>query len=244
MPGPPQGASGSASPTPAKACRRTSSASCSSPFNRLGQEANGEEGTGIGLVVAKQLIQLMGGVIGVESQVGVGSVFWFELNVGVEPQLPVESLLPKRMELPAAEGGARKRVLLYVEDNPANLSLVQQLVSRNPVLQLLTAGTGRLGVTLARANLPEVILMDINLPDISGVEALRMLRQDPDTAHIPVVAISANAMPYDIENGLRAGFFRYLTKPIKLDEFYGTLNAALAHAEEGLAKVRAKGTAT
>jgi PAS domain S-box-containing protein len=205
------------------------------PFNRLGQEANGEEGTGIGLVVAKQLIQLMGGSIGVESAVGVGSVFWFELSVGVESQLPAEHFLPKAPAPAAAESGARKRTLLYVEDNPANLSLVEQLIARNHDLRLLTAGTGRLGVELARANLPEVILMDINLPDISGIEALQILRKDPETAHIPVVALSANAMPYDIENGLKVGFFRYLTKPIKLNEFTETLNIALAYAEEGLA---------
>jgi len=208
------------------------------PFNRLGQEGSGEEGTGIGLVVAKQLIQLMGGVIGVESTVGVGSIFWFELNVGVESQVPAESFSPHRPSARPKPSGERKRTLLYVEDNPANLSLVEQLVARNHDLQLLTAGTGKLGVKLARANLPEVILMDINLPDISGVEALRILLLDPATAHIPVIAISANAMPYDIENGLKAGFFRYLTKPIKINEFHDTLNTALAYAEAGLAGAR------
>jgi PAS domain S-box-containing protein len=208
------------------------------PFNRLGQEGNGEEGTGIGLVVAKQLIQLMGGVIGVESTVGVGSTFWFELSVGVEPQMPAENFAPKRPALRLAESGVRMRTVLYVEDNPANLSLVEQLVARNHDLRLLTAGTGRLGIKLARANQPEVILMDINLPDISGVEALKILLDDAQTANIPVVAISANAMPYDIENGLKQGFFRYLTKPIRINEFNETLNAALAFAEEGLAGAR------
>ena len=201
------------------------------PFNRLGPEGNGEEGTGIGLVVARQLIQLMGGVIGVDSTVGVGSTFWFDLSVGVEPQVPVEAFTPKPSGPHPVEGGVRTRTLLYVEDNPANLSLVEQLVARNPDLRLLTAGTGQLGIKLARANHPEVILMDINLPDISGVEALRRLRQDPATAHIPVVAISANAMPYDIAHGLEAGFFRYLTKPIRINEFQETLHAALALAE-------------
>ena len=201
------------------------------PFNRLGQEGNGEEGTGIGLVVARQLIQLMGGVIGVDSTVGVGSTFWFDLSVGVEPQVPVENFTPKPSGPHPVEAGIRTRTLLYVEDNPANLSLVEQLVARNPDLRLLTACTGQLGIKLARANCPEVILMDINLPDISGVEALRRLRQDPATAHIPVVAISANAMPYDIAHGLEAGFFRYLTKPIRINEFQETLHAALAMAE-------------
>jgi PAS domain S-box-containing protein len=203
------------------------------PFNRLGQEASGEEGTGIGLVVARQLIELMGGVMGVESVVGAGSVFWFELMAAAEPQFAIEAHEP---QVPAQtqheRTQPRMRVVLYVEDNAANLKLVQQLIARRADLQLLTAVTGNLGVEVARANLPEVILMDINLPDISGIEALAILRQDPATAHIPVVAISANAMRHDIEKGLQAGFFRYLTKPIVVSEFMETLNSALEFAED------------
>jgi CheY-like chemotaxis protein len=127
----------------------------------------------------------------------------------------------------------RLRTLLYVEDNPANMELVEQLIARCPDIQLLTAVSGTLGVELARATLPTVILMDINLPGISGIKALKMLSEDPTTAHIPVVALSANAMPRDIEKGLEAGFFRYLTKPIKVKEFMDTLNAALEFAENG-----------
>jgi CheY-like chemotaxis protein len=99
-------------------------------------------------------------------------------------------------------------------------------------MRLLVAGDGDLGIQLARANLPEVILMDINLPGISGIEALKILSEDPETAHIPVVALSANAMPRDVEKGLQAGFFRYLTKPIKVNEFMDTLNVALEFAAE------------
>jgi CheY-like chemotaxis protein len=197
------------------------------PFNRLGQEAGGEEGTGIGLVVAKKLTELMGGVIGVESTVGVGSVFWFELMIGAEPQLAasgIERETPAQSQVP---GKARVRTVLYVEDNPANMKLVEQIIARRPDLRLLSAVTGTVGIELAHANQPDVILMDINLPDISGIDALRLLRKDPATEHIPLVAISANAMPHDIERGLQAGFFRYLTKPIKVDEFMAALNAAL-----------------
>jgi CheY-like chemotaxis protein len=128
--------------------------------------------------------------------------------------------------------GARLRTLLYVEDNPANLKLVEQLIARRSDMRLLSAGDGNLGIEIARASQPDVILMDIGLPGISGIEALRILRQDPATARIPVVAISANAIPRDIEKGLEAGFFRYLTKPIKVDEFMDALNAALASAEK------------
>jgi CheY-like chemotaxis protein len=128
--------------------------------------------------------------------------------------------------------GSRVHTLLYVEDNPANMKLVEQLVSRRADLRLLTAVEANSGIELARTCQPDVILMDINLPGISGVAAMRILRQYSGTAHIPIVAISANAMPRDIENGLAAGFFRYLTKPIKVKQFEEAVTAALAFANE------------
>ena len=197
------------------------------PFNRLGQETGAEEGTGIGLVVAKQLTELMGGVIGVESTVGVGSTFWFELIADVAPRHTVGEVAPAAVVQHQLPNGARMRILLYVEDNPANLKLVEKLVARRSDLHLLTAVTGYHGIKLARASQPEMILMDINLPDLSGIEVMKILREDPATAHIPIVALSANAMPRDIEKGLAAGFFRYLTKPIKVDEFMETLEMVL-----------------
>ncbi len=202
------------------------------PFNRLGQEGKGQEGTGIGLVVAKQLIGLMGGVIGVESVVGAGSVFWFELQASAEPVLVLESTSAATAPILTAGQAAASRTVLYVEDNPANLKLVEQLIARRPELRLLSAGDGVSGIKLARVNLPDVILMDINLPGISGVETLQILRADPVTAHITVVALSANAMPHDIEKGLEAGFFAYLTKPIKFKEFMNVLDSSLAAAEK------------
>jgi CheY-like chemotaxis protein len=139
---------------------------------------------------------------------------------------------------PQALHGARLHTLLCVEDNPANLKLVEQLIKRRPDMRLMTAVNGTLGIALARASQPEVILMDIKLPDISGLEALRILRDDPATAHIPVVALSANAMPRDIELGMTTGFFRYLTKPIKVHEFMDALHAALEFAENALGLIR------
>ncbi len=200
------------------------------PFNRLGQERSTEEGTGIGLVMSKRLVELMGGVIGVESAVGRGSVFWFELNAAAEPGLDQDEVSLAALPRVAAEHDPMRRTLLYVEDNPANLKLIEQLMLRCPNIRLLTATDGNLGIQTARDSRPDVILMDINLPGISGIEALRILRQDPLTAHIPVVALSANAMPRDIEKGLKAGFYRYLTKPIRVDEFMETLQSALDQA--------------
>jgi PAS domain S-box-containing protein len=203
------------------------------PFNRLGQEAGTEEGTGIGLVVTKQLVELMGGSIGVESTVGAGSEFWVELIQDVTPQLSAGNTMAAELA-PQTQGSAAQRTLLYVEDNPANLMLVKQIIEGHPHMRMLSASDGNLGMALARAHLPDVILMDINLPGISGFQVLKILREYPETARIPVLAISANAMPRDIAKGLEAGFFRYLTKPIKVHEFMEALDRALELAETGV----------
>jgi PAS domain S-box-containing protein len=202
------------------------------PFNRLGQEAGGVAGTGIGLVVTKRLAELLDGELGVESTVGTGSLFWCDLITCEEPQFVAESGEDAAFDVPPVRASIGLRTLLYVEDNQANMKLVEQLIARRPDLRLLSAVNGVRGIEVARGAQPTVILMDINLPGISGVEALKILREDPATTRIPVVALSANAMARDIEMGLSAGFFRYLTKPIRVNEFMDTLNAALEFAEE------------
>jgi CheY-like chemotaxis protein len=154
-------------------------------------------------------------------------VFWFELLLIPAPTPPaatLESIVSAPVRPPA---GTPLRTLLYVEDNPANLALVEQLIARRSDIRLLTAVNGPLGIGLARASRPDMILMDINLPGMSGLDALQILRNDLATAHIPIVALSANAMPRDIKKGLEAGFFYYLTKPIKVDEFMDTIDVAL-----------------
>nr|WP_291271824.1 PAS domain S-box protein [Geothrix sp.] len=200
------------------------------PFNRLGQEQGGEEGTGIGLVMSKLLVELMGGSIGVESRVGEGSLFWCELDSVAAPRLEEGKTGPGTVVRAPIHPEAPLRTLLYVEDNPANLSLVEQIIARRPDLRMVSAGNGTLGIELARKDQPVVILMDINLPGISGIQALKILQEDRETRHIPVVAISANAMLGDIAKGLEAGFFRYLTKPINVTEFMATIDEALDHA--------------
>ena len=204
------------------------------PFNRLGRDAYTEEGTGIGLVMTKRLIELMGGTIGVQSTVGKGSVFWVELDLTDERKvLPatMDGQSSSTRQGAAQSSNAHVYTMLYVEDNPANLMLVEDLIARRPDVTLLSATDGLRGVEIARAVLPDVILMDINLPGISGIKAMRILADNPGTAHIPVIALSANAMPHDIEKGVEAGFFRYLTKPIKIHEFLAAIDEALAQTK-------------
>ncbi|MDO8310901.1 MAG: PAS domain S-box protein, partial [Sideroxyarcus sp.] len=214
------------------------------PFNRLGQEGSTVEGTGIGLVVTKQLVQLMGGVIGVESRIGIGSVFWVDFPASSVKELVFDNSIKIALDerkSAVTNVSSPQRTLLYVEDNPANLALVQQLIARRSDLNLLSAANGHMGVKLARDHRPDVILMDINLPGISGYVALDLLRKDPATAHIPVMALSANAIPRDIAKGLEAGFFRYLTKPINIPEFMDALDVALHYAaRNGLARANQK----
>jgi CheY-like chemotaxis protein len=151
--------------------------------------------------------------------------------VAAAPQRAVAEADPEVPAEPRVPNGAALRTLLYVEDNPANLQLVVQIIARRPDIRLLSARNGILGIELARSARPDVILMDINLPGMSGIKAMQILRADRVTAHIPVVALSANAMLRDIEKGLEAGFFRYLTKPIKVNEIMNALNDALKLSE-------------
>jgi len=196
------------------------------PFNRLGKENSNEEGTGIGLVMTKRLIKLMGGKISVSSVVNEGTLFSVELSMGKVFNHTITSEQPsvKRYRI---KDTTTKRTLLYVEDNPANLSLVEDIIATRPEFSLLTARDGFAGIEVARLAQPDLILMDINLPGINGTEALKILAKDSLTKHIPIIALSANAIPRDIEKGIDAGFFRYLTKPIRIDEFLSALDAAL-----------------
>ena len=206
------------------------------PFERLGQETGAIEGTGIGLALSKRLVDLMGGSIGVHSVVGQGSVFWVELDAPGTPALaPASSTATPVLHVagPPTPSAADPRpcTVLYIEDNHANQLLVQRLLERRPEVCLRLANDGLQGLQLAREILPAVVLMDINLPGLSGLDAMERLAADAATAHIPVIAVSALAMQHDIDKGLQAGFFRYLCKPIKIDALTEALDAALARVK-------------
>lgn len=198
------------------------------PFNRLGKESSGEEGTGIGLVVTKRLMELMDGRIGVESTPGAGSVFWIEFARTTQQQLGNEDAAELSPPAPPQVATAAQYTVLYVEDNPANLALVEQLIARRPGVRFLSAADASIGIAFARSHLPDVVLMDIHLPGISGLDAMKILRTDPRTANIPIIALSANAVPRDIQHGIQAGFMDYVTKPIKVSTFMRALDSALA----------------
>lgn len=203
------------------------------PFNRLGQETGSAQGTGIGLVVSKRLIELMGGEIGVRSHLGEGSVFWVELTRDASQQEAAEPMLSGGQHAVQTQESKGLHTVLYIDDNPTNLALVQKIVAEQPGMHLMTAMDGNVGIAFARAHLPDVILMDINLPGISGIKAMKILHADLLTANIPIIALSANnRMHSAIQKGLRTDFFRYLTKPIISSDLIEALNDAINLVEK------------
>ena len=202
------------------------------PFNRLGQQSGIEEGTGIGLVVTRKLVEMMGGVVGVNSAVGIGSVFWFELKYVAPAASIVDAETDNTRSARRVDTSGRVSVVLYVEDNPANLRLIEEMIGFRKDLRLLSAPDAHLGIELARAHRPDVILIDLNLPGLSGSDAQVILHDDPRTRDIPVIAVSANAMPRDIAKGMAQGFFRYVTKPIDIAALDEAIDSALVSSAE------------
>jgi PAS domain S-box-containing protein len=200
------------------------------PFDRLGAEATGVEGTGLGLALSKALTEAMGGAIEVESRVGKGSTFAVELPLAEPQMLRYEREEAGRVEEPAEHG---VRTVLYLEDNLSNLRLVERILERRPDLRLISAMQGRLGLELAREHRPDVVLLDLHLPDISGEEALRSLRARPETRRIPVIAISADATSTSAKRLLSRGARDYLTKPLDIQRFLEVLDDALGTGSAG-----------
>jgi PAS domain S-box-containing protein len=202
-------------------------------FERLDADQNAIEGTGIGLAFSKHLVGLMGGEIGVESLPGQGSTFWLRLPGTEGHQEPAHPAAGESGAESIHPAGHSLWEILCIEDNPANLRLVERFLARRDDIRLLTAATPTLGLKLARSQHPALILLDINLPEMDGYEVMDRLRQDPVTRDIPVVAISANAMPDDLARGRSAGFKDYLTKPLSLENLLRTVNETLAQPASG-----------
>jgi CheY-like chemotaxis protein len=197
------------------------------PFNRLGAEATGIEGTGIGLALSKKLVEMMDGAIGFKSEIGVGSTFWIEWPLSAGRDKPE----PKGQSGGSPGGGEEAPfpggTILYVEDNPENLRLMELIFERIEGVTLLSADNAELGLLIAEQRKPDMIIMDINLPGMNGFEALERLKSHTRTSAIPVVALSANATAQDIAKGAQSGFFRYLTKPVDVVQLLDTVREAL-----------------
>lgn len=200
------------------------------PFQRAGQETGAIEGTGIGLTITRRLAELMGGSVGFRSTHGEGSEFWLDLHArrGHEPR-PTRVTVERAEGSPLRDASGVRYLVVYVEDNPSNIAFMEDLLADFGSVDLMVAPTAEIGIELVRGRSPNVVLMDINLPGMSGFEATERLKQWPETAHIPVIALSAAAMTSDRKRVAETGFFRYLTKPVKVDDLAEALEAALQH---------------
>ena len=211
------------------------------PFNRLNADTSEVQGTGVGLAVAKRLMELMGGMVGVQSDVGQGATFWLEVPEVFSATLADETVAEDR---PGRAGGEDNKdagqtaKVLYVEDNQGNRDLVISIVKRHrPDIRLICTGTAEEGLEKALTERPDLILMDINLPGLSGLDALELLREFDDLRDVPVIAMSADAMPAQVEKCLAAGFYNYLTKPLNVEKFLITIDGALSSAKMRLESI-------
>ena len=199
------------------------------PFNRLGRERTALQGTGIGLVISRRLAELMGGSIRVKSVPGEGSSFILKLPRALDPDT-VRSSLDDFGSLPA---DYHRRIVHYVEDNETNVEVMRGILAQRAQVQMEVSVTGLDGLAAVRAQLPHLILLDMHLPDISGLELLRHLKADPVTAAIPVIVVSADATAQQVDAALEAGAVRYLTKPVAVNELLATIDELLDRMDTG-----------
>jgi signal transduction histidine kinase len=196
------------------------------PFERLGSENSEIEGVGIGLTISKKLVSLLNGTLGVQSVFNEGSHFYIRLPLTFQSRIATKKInIDKTSENFEDINSQNKFTMLYVEDNPANIELVEDIFSEYSNLQFLSAPNGKKGVELAETAQPDLILMDINMPEMDGLEAIKHLKSCQQTQHIPVIALSANAMQKDIDQAMEAGFIDYITKPINISKLKNTVDA-------------------
>lgn len=198
------------------------------PFQRAGQETGPIEGTGIGLTISKRLAQLMDGDVGFDSQEGRGSAFWVEVPLHAVGEVALAKVGANPFADSLLSGGGARKLVVYVEDNPSNIAFMRDALEELPAIELLTAPNAEIGLDLIRARLPAVVIMDLNLPGMSGIEATRRLAIWPETRDIPVIALTAAAMARDTARAAGAGFYRYMTKPVRLDELAQVLDELLS----------------
>jgi CheY-like chemotaxis protein len=199
------------------------------PFNRLGRERTALQGTGIGLVISRRLAELMGGSIRVKSVPGEGSSFILKLPKAIDADT-VPSLLDDFAELSA---DYHRRTVLYIEDNETNVEVMRGILAQRAQVQMDVAMSGLAGLASVRERMPHLILLDMHLPDMSGLELLRHLKADPATSSIPVIVVSADATAQQVDAALDAGAVRYLTKPVGVNELLATLDELLERMDTG-----------
>jgi CheY-like chemotaxis protein len=196
------------------------------PFDRLGRESSGVKGAGIGLVIARNLAELMGGRLDVASRQGVGSTFTLTLDRHLQDGAPRQMLA----EVEPPDAAYRRRRVLLVEDNELNIELMRGLVAQRPQVHLQVFQSGLPAAAAARVQPPDALILDINLPDIDGIELLRQLKADPVTADVPVMVISASVLAQDIQRASDAGASAFLGKPVVASRFLALLDGFLNQA--------------
>jgi CheY-like chemotaxis protein len=202
------------------------------PFERLHSEKTQTEGTGLGLALSKRLTEAMGGMLGAISTPGEGSTFYIRLPIVPDPMEAIgQTHTEIEEELGLRDWGTDTKTVLLIEDNISNFKLVQTLLAGRPYINILAAMQGQLGLEMAETQLPDLVLLDLHLPDMPGQDVLRRLLDNPQTSHIPIIVVSADATPSQIERLLAAGASAYLTKPLDVKEFLRLIDTQL-HKED------------